>query len=111
MNDEGWIGHIYEPEFRRGVIQVTKEELIATISEEVKIPKLAAERVLDAFTHSVTKTLKRGDKLTLTGFGTFSVAKRKGKKGRNFQTGSEIEIPPIKLAKFKAGHLLKTAVK
>ena len=111
VKDEGGFGHIYESDFRKGGIQVTKEELIASISEEVKIPKLAAEKILDAFTHSVTKALKKGDKLTLTGFGTFSVARRKGKKGRNFQTGSEIKIPPIKLAKFKAGNLLKSEVK
>jgi DNA-binding protein HU-beta len=55
--------------------------------------------------------LKKGDKLTLTGFGTFSVAKRRARKGRNPQTGKEIKIPANKVAKFKAGKLLKSAVK
>ena len=59
----------------------------------------------------MTKALKKGDKLTLTGFGTFSVAKRKARTGRNPQTGKEIKIAATKVAKFKAGSLLKTAVK
>jgi DNA-binding protein HU-beta len=57
------------------------------------------------------KGLKKGDKLTLTGFGTFSVVKRKARTGRNPQTGKEIKIPARKVAKFKAGNLLKNAVK
>jgi len=59
----------------------------------------------------VTKALKRGDKLTLTGFGTFSVARRKAKTGRNPQTGKEIKIAAKKVPKFKAGNLLKSAVR
>jgi len=55
--------------------------------------------------------LKKGDKLTLTGFGTFSVSKRRARTGRNPQTGKEIKIPATKVAKFKAGNLLKGAVK
>jgi DNA-binding protein HU-beta len=55
--------------------------------------------------------LKKGDKLTLTGFGTFSVVKRSARKGRNPQTGKEIKIPARKVARFKAGKLLKSAVK
>jgi DNA-binding protein HU-beta len=59
----------------------------------------------------VTKALKKGDKLTLTGFGTFSIAKRKARIGRNPQTGKEIKIPAARVAKFKAGNLLKKSVK
>jgi len=77
----------------------------------VKIPKVVAENALNSFTHSVTKALKRGDKLTLTGFGTFSVAKRRARTGRNPQTGKEIKIPATKVAKFKPGNILKSAVK
>jgi DNA-binding protein HU-beta len=55
--------------------------------------------------------LKKGDKLTLTGFGTFSIAKRKARIGRNPQTGKEIKIPAARVAKFKAGNLLKKSVK
>jgi len=78
---------------------------------DVKIQKVVAENALNSFTHSVTKALKRGDKLTLTGFGTFSVAKRRARTGRNPQTGKEIKIPATKVAKFKPGNILKSAVK
>ncbi len=90
---------------------MTKAELIASIGKEVKISKASAEKALNAFASSVTKALKKGDKLTLTGFGTFSVAKRKARMGRNPQTGKEIKIPATRVAKFKAGNLLKSAVK
>ncbi len=90
---------------------MTKAELIATIGKEAKISKASAEKALNAFTAAVTKALKKGDKITLTGFGTFSVAKRRGRMGRNPQTGKEIKIAATRVAKFKAGNLLKNAVK
>lgn len=90
---------------------MTKAELIAAIGKEAKISKASAEKALNAFTSSVTKALKKGDKLTLTGFGTFSLAKRRARTGRNPQTGKEIKIAATKVAKFKAGNLLKSAVK
>jgi DNA-binding protein HU-beta len=90
---------------------MTKGELIASVGKEAKISKASAERTINAFTNSVTKALKKGDKLTLTGFGTFSVTKRRARTGRNPQTGREIKIPATKVAKFKAGNLLKSAVK
>jgi DNA-binding protein HU-beta len=90
---------------------MTKAELIASIGKEAKISKASAEKALNAFTGCVTKALKKGDKLTLTGFGTFSVAKRRARVGRNPQTGKEIKIPAARVAKFKAGNLLRSAVK
>jgi DNA-binding protein HU-beta len=90
---------------------MTKAELIATVAKEVKIPKAAAEKAVNALTNTVIKALKKGDKLTLTGFGTFSVAKRRARLGRNPQSGKEIKIPATRVAKFKAGNLLKSAVK
>ncbi len=90
---------------------MTKAELIASIGKEAKISKAAAEKALNAFTTTVTKALKKGDKLALTGFGTFSVARRRARTGRNPQTGKEIKIPSTRVAKFKAGNLLKSAVK
>jgi DNA-binding protein HU-beta len=90
---------------------MTKAELIASIGKEAKISKASAEKTLNAFTGTVTKALKKGDKMTLTGFGTFSVAKRRARTGRNPQTGKEIKIPATRVAKFKAGNLLKKAVK
>lgn len=90
---------------------MTKAELVTAISKEAKISKASAEKALNAFTATVTKALKKGDRLGLTGFGTFSVTKRKARVGRNPQTGKEIKIPAGKVAKFKAGSLLKKAVK
>ncbi len=90
---------------------MTKAELVATIGKEAKISKAAAEKAINAFTGTVMKALKKGDKLALTGFGTFSVAKRRARTGRNPQTGKEIKIPATRVAKFKAGSLLKSAVK
>jgi DNA-binding protein HU-beta len=90
---------------------MTKAELIVSIGKEAKISKASAEKTLNAFTNTVTKALKKGDKLTLTGFGTFSVAKRRARIGRNPQTGKEIKIPATRVAKFKAGNLLKRSVK
>jgi DNA-binding protein HU-beta len=93
------------------VILMTKADLIATIGKEAKISKASAEKALNAFTTAVMKALKKGDKLTLTGFGTFSVAKRRARTGRNPQTGKEIKIPATRVAKFKAGNVLKSTVK
>lgn len=90
---------------------MTKADLIASIGKEAKISKASAEKALNAFTNTVMKALKKGDKLALTGFGTFSVVKRRARAGRNPQTGKEIKIPATKVAKFKAGNLLKSAVK
>jgi DNA-binding protein HU-beta len=90
---------------------MTKAELIASIGKEAKISKASAEKAVNAFTSAVTKALKKGDKLALTGFGTFSVAKRRARTGRNPQTGKEIKIAATRVAKFKAGNLLKSAVK
>jgi DNA-binding protein HU-beta len=90
---------------------MTKGELIASIGKEAKISKASAEKAVNAFTNTVMKALKKGDKLALTGFGTFSVAKRRARAGRNPKTGKEIKIPAMRVAKFKAGNLLKSAVK
>ncbi len=81
---------------------MTKAELITKISEDAGITKVAASAALDSFMESVAKTLKKGDRLTLVGFGTFSVSKRAARKGRNPSTGAEIKIKAKKVAKFKA---------
>ncbi|MGZ3749617.1 MAG: HU family DNA-binding protein [Pseudobdellovibrionaceae bacterium] len=73
--------------------------------------KASAEKAINAFTNAVMKALKKGDKLALTGFGTFSVAKRRARSGRNPQTGKEIKIPATRVAKFKAGNLLQSALR
>jgi DNA-binding protein HU-beta len=90
---------------------VTKAELVSKIAKDAKISKTSAEKALNSFTTNVTSALKKGGKMTLTGFGTFSVVQRKARKGRNPQTGKDIKIPATKVAKFKAGKKLKEAVK
>lgn len=82
---------------------MNKAELIAKISEDAGITKTQANSALDSFVEAVTKTLKGGGKVTLVGFGTFTVSKRKARKGRNPQTGAEINIKARKVARFKAG--------
>lgn len=81
---------------------MTKAELVSKMAEDAGITKAAATSALEAFLEGVTKTLKSGDKLTLVGFGTFSVSKRAARKGRNPFTGEEIKIKARKVAKFKA---------
>jgi DNA-binding protein HU-beta len=90
---------------------MTKADFITAVAKEAKVPKVVAERVLNVSMGVLMKALKKGDKLTLTGFGTFSVTRRRARTGRNPQTGKEIKIPATKVAKFKAGNLLKSAVK
>jgi DNA-binding protein HU-beta len=82
---------------------MNKAELITKIAEDAGITKTQANASLDAFVDAVTKTLKKGDKVTLVGFGTFSVSKRAARNGRNPQTGAVIKIKAKKVAKFKAG--------
>jgi DNA-binding protein HU-beta len=82
---------------------MNKADLIEAMAKNADITKVQAGLALDAYTESVTATLKKGDKLTLVGFGTFSVSKRAARVGRNPQTGADIKIPAKKVAKFKAG--------
>jgi DNA-binding protein HU-beta len=82
---------------------MNKAELIAQISDEAGITKTQANTALDSFVGAVTKTLKKGDKVTLVGFGTFSVSKRQARNGRNPQTGEVIKIKARRVARFKAG--------
>ena len=82
---------------------MNKAELIAQIAEDAGVSKTQANAALDSFVATVTKTLKKGDKVTLVGFGTFSVSKRAARTGRNPQTGATIKIKAKKVDKFKAG--------
>ena len=82
---------------------MNKAELIAKIADDAGITKTQANATIDAFIDAVTKTLKKGDKVTLVGFGTFSVSKRAARNGRNPQTVAVIKIKAKKVAKFKAG--------
>ena len=90
---------------------MTKVELVDKMAKDAKVTKAAANKAIDSFVDGVKKALKKGEKVTLIGFGTFSVTQRKARKGRNPQTGKEIKIPARKAPKFSAGKALKTAVK
>jgi nucleoid DNA-binding protein len=89
---------------------MTKAELISKMAASAKISKAAAGKALDAFLGGVKTSLKKEERVTLVGFGTFSVSKRKARKGRNPRTGKEIKIPARKVPKFTAGKAFKDAV-
>jgi DNA-binding protein HU-beta len=89
---------------------MNKAELVDAIASESKLTKADSQRALDAFVNATTKALKKGDRVALIGFGSFSVAKRAARAGRNPQTGKAIKIAAKKVAKFKAGAELKKSV-
>ncbi|MGB9715527.1 MAG: HU family DNA-binding protein [Thermodesulfovibrionales bacterium] len=90
---------------------MTKTELIDKISSGAGLTKTDAEKALNATLNAIKGALKKGQRVALVGFGTFSVAKRKARKGRNPKTGEELKIPATKVPKFTAGKALKEAVK
>ncbi|MDR1018747.1 MAG: HU family DNA-binding protein [Lachnospiraceae bacterium] len=90
---------------------MNKTELVAAIAEAGQVSKKDAENMLKAFTEIVAKELKNGGKIQLTGFGTFEVTERAAREGRNPQTGETMKIAASKAPKFKAGKVLKDAVK
>ncbi len=89
---------------------MTKAELVAAIAGDAGITKVQATKALDSYIENVTKELKTSGKMGLVGFGTFSVAKRKARTGRNPQTGAEIQINAKNVVKFKAGKTLADKV-
>ena len=88
---------------------MTKAEIVEKVAAEIKVTKVAAAKALAVITDSITQAIKKGDKVSLIGFGTFSVSARKARKGRNPQTGKEIKIAAKKVPKFSAGAALKAA--
>jgi DNA-binding protein HU-beta len=89
---------------------MNKAELIEAIAKESGLTKADSKRALDAFINTTSKSLKSGDRVALIGFGSFSISKRAARKGRNPQTGKEINIPAKKVVKFKAGNDLADMV-
>ena len=87
-----------------------KAELVAAIAEKTELSKKDAEKAVKAFTEVVEEELKKGGKIQLVGFGTFEVAERAARTGKNPQTKEEIQIPASKAPKFKAGKALKDEV-
>ena len=89
---------------------MNKTELVAAIAEKTELTKKDSEKALKAFIDVVTEELKKGEKVQLVGFGTFEVAKKNTRTGKNPQTGKAIKIPACKAPKFKAGKALKETV-
>lgn len=89
---------------------MNKSELIDAIAAEADISKADAGRALDATLNAITNGLKKGDTVSLVGFGTFSVKERAARTGRNPQTGQPIQIAAARIPGFKAGKALKDAV-
>jgi DNA-binding protein HU-beta len=90
---------------------MNKAELIDAIASHAELSKVDAKKALDAFIDATTGALKKGDRVALVGFGSFSISARAARKGRNPQTGKEIKIAAKKVVKFKAGADLSSKVK
>ena len=89
---------------------MNKSELIDSVAKSADISKAAAQRALDSMVAAIRVSLKRGQMVTLVGFGTFFVGKRKARAGRNPRTGAAIKIAAAKVPKFRAGKALKDAL-
>ena len=90
---------------------MNKGDLINKIAADAGITKTQAQSALNSFVHATSTALKKGDKVTLVGFGTFGTTKRSARKGRNPQTGKEISIPAKTVVKFRAGKDLSHSIK
>ena len=89
---------------------MNKADLVSIMAEHADISKAQASKALDTVLDGIIDALKNGDKVTLVNFGTFSVAKRAARTGRNPRTNQEIEIPAKSVAKFKPGKVLSDAI-
>ncbi|MBD5095878.1 MAG: HU family DNA-binding protein [Clostridium sp.] len=89
---------------------MNKSELVASMAEKTGLKKVDVEKVLKAFTETVADELKKGEKIQLVGFGTFEVAERPAREGRNPRTGETMKIAASKAPKFKAGKALKDSI-
>lgn len=89
---------------------MNKAELISTVAEKAELTKKDAEKAVGAFLAAIEETLAKGDKVQLVGFGTFEIRERAARKGRNPQTGEEINIEAARVPVFKAGKALRDAV-
>ena len=89
---------------------MNKKELVNEVAGKVGISKKEVANVIDAFTEAVSDALSKGERVMLVGFGTFDVVQKKARKGRNPQTGKEIQIPARKAPRFRPGKELRSAV-
>jgi len=92
-------------------MNMTKDQIIEAVAAKVGLSKKQTEEILDAVIEEITKTLQKNDKVVFTGFGAFVVSHRKARQGVNPKTGAKIQIPAMKVPKFRAGKALKDAVK
>lgn len=90
---------------------MTKADIIEKMAQDAEISKTAAGKALNSFIENIVASVKKNQKVTLVGFGTFSLSKRKARKGRNPQTGEAIKIKASKSPKFTAGKAFKDSVK
>ncbi len=95
---------------KKGDFQVNKSELVEAIAQNADISKAAAAKALDGMIKAITESLKKGDNVTLVGFGTYYVGERAARNGRNPKTGAAIKIPAARIPKFRAGKALKDAL-
>ena len=89
---------------------MTKADLIDKVAKETNLTRKDSDQAIDAVIHAISGALAKGDKVTLVGFGSFEIRERAARKGRNPQTGKEINIATRKVPVFKAGKALKDAV-
>lgn len=89
---------------------MNKGDLIAAVAKDTELTKADAQAAVDSVLHNIERVLKKGNKVTLVGFGTFLVSKRSARTGRNPQTGKAIKIPAKKVPRFTPGKALKDAV-
>ena len=89
---------------------MNKADMIEQIAQAAEVSKSAAERAVDALIGAVKSSLKKGEMVTLVGFGTFNVSHRKARSGRNPRTGESLKIAAAKAPKFRAGKALKDAI-
>ena len=90
---------------------MTKAELVAQMAKAAGGSKSSADRAMNAFVGAIFESLRRGRRVTISGFGTFCVSKRAARNGRNPRTGKEITIPPARVPRFKPSRSLKTVIR
>jgi len=92
-------------------MNMTKDQLVEAVAAKVGVSKKQSEEFMEAILDEITKALQKNDKVVLTGFGAFVISNRKARAGVNPKTGAKIQIPAMKVPKFRAGKALKEAVK
>lgn len=90
---------------------MTKQQLIETLAAETNVTKRQAERMLSTLVDIIERTVSQGEKVAVTGFGTFDLGKRAARRGVNPQTGEEIHIPEMPMPRFRAGKRLKETIR